>query len=131
MDDQTNVGMAREGRGPMTSTEFQENVDREQFKETAVYSRLLIAGADIDHVPAEAADDHGAQSSQATKEDNRGDTAGENDLLPYVLLTESPSALLDATKTPVVAQSNKWTAKISSSGTSTGEEQTPSKNVLW
>jgi len=84
MDDPTNVGMAREGRGPMTSTEFQGNVDREQFKETAVYSRLLIAGADIDHVPAEAADDHGVQSSQATKEDNRGDTAGENDLLPYV-----------------------------------------------
>ena len=56
-----------------------------------MYSRLLIAGADIDHVPAEAADDHGVQSSQATKEDNRGDTAGENDVRKHLSIFCCPS----------------------------------------
>ena len=74
-------------------------MDSELFKETAVSCHLHIAGADTARAPAAEARGPGAQSCQATNEDNAGGTAEENDVrndlskfcCPAVFVSNRPS----------------------------------------
>jgi len=131
MENQTDAGMAREGRGQMTSTECQESVASVLLKVTAACSRLFIAGADNTHVADMEEEGPGAQSCQAIAEARLGDTVEEDDLHQYELPPESWSGHLAASGTQVAEPFQQLRGRMSSSKAITADVLMPLKNAPW